>query len=333
MNIAHILPRGAKFPLEVHNGRYSWVFQLAILQKNQGHDVSIYCHPDSKADGILTRGIEDTGGRQENNINTFRLAIDADHDIYHSHFDNLHYLFAHLTKAPIVFTQHWWPYEETIKLARNSNADNIWAVPPTKYMYDYDIKSGIKSCGYIYHGIDLTIFRPRIIPKTGRLLSVSRISSEKNIEYAIEIAKSADFGLDIIGKVSEKNIDYLNELSKLIDGDQIKYLGVKNTADLIDYYSSARALLFVSDDTEAFGLAPIESQACGTPVIMQRGGSKHELVKDGKTGFLCFDNQDYINAIHDAEFISSQDCIDFASNFDINTMATAYNELYRRLID
>ena len=333
MRIAHILPASVTFPLHTHNGRYEWVLQLAKLQASSGHDVTIYCNNSSRVDNIRTAGISHlSDDKKIDNIETFRLALKGDHDIYHSHFDNLHYEISHETTKPIVYTQHWWPVEKTIELAQTTSSKNVWAVPPTNYMYKVDIQSGIRTKGYIYHGIDLTVFHPSQDKKNGRLLFVSRISPEKNLEIALSTANNTGLGLDIIGKVPLKNQKYWAQLQSMIDGVQIKYLGPKSHDELTRYYTSARALIFASDVNEPFGLVAIESQACGTPIIMKSGGSRGELLVEGKTGFLCDTKDDFITAAKAADKLNTSDCISFAKKFDVKRMVRQYDELYYGLI-
>ena len=333
MKIAHIIPHSVKFPLEIHNGRYDWVLQLATLQVRNGHQVTIYCNPDSAIDDINTVGIKHaTEDKLSNNIETFRVALHNNHDIYHSHFDNLHYEVANETTRPIVFTQHWWPHKDTINHAQSLSAKNVWAVPPTNYMHEFDRRVGIQSKGTVYHGIDLTLFQPVATQKTERLLFVGRISPEKNLDMALSIANKNKTDLDIIGKIALKNQQYYNSLKHLIDGKNIRYLGTKSHEELISYYSSARALIFPSDITEAFGLTAIEAQACGTPVIMKRGGSRTELIEEGKTGFLCETDEEFTTAIASVDKLRAIDCITFAKKFDINIMVQKYELLYRELL-
>ena len=334
MKIAHILPYNAIFPLEMHNGRYEWVASLAQLQVQQGHDVTIYCNPISKLKGVAIKGVQTSSeDNNKNNTDTFLLALSSEHDIYHSHFDNLHYRLAHYTNKPIIFTQHWWPVKQTVELAQQFKPKNVWAVPPTYYMFQADKEYAIQSKGHIYHGIDLSLFQDNPSVQRGeRLLFVGRISPEKNLEIAIRVAKKANLGLDIIGKIAKKNQEYWQTLEPLIDGVQIRYLGAKHSSELPKYYSSARALFFASDITESFGLVAIEAQACGLPVIMQRGGSRNELIREQVTGFLCTSDDDYIAAALASSDLQSHACIEFAQTFDITIMRQNYDDLYRELL-
>ena len=333
MNIAHIIPNSVSFPLKSHNGRYEWVRQLALLQTQQGHTVTVYGGPSSAAEGLTFAGITETSdNKKQNNIETFRLAFLNNHDIYHSHFDDLHYEVASETSKPIVFTQHWWPTDRTIQLATTRNPGNVWAVPPTRFMHGFDTQSGIQTEGFIYHGIDLNIFKPSNIQRSDRLLFVGRISPEKNLHIALSVAKKAGIGLDIVGKVAPKNEEYWQSLQGYVDGENIRYLGAKNQTELIDLYSGAVGVLCPYEPTEPFGLVAIEAQACGTPIIMKRGGSRGELLQEGLTGFLCEAEDEFVVAINSLTSLKAENCLNFAKNFDIHSMAKSYEELYTRLI-
>lgn len=333
MKIAHLLPHSATYPLKIYNARHEWALQLALQQAKKGHRVTIYCNPSSNTPGVIIRGISHaTDNRLQNNAKLVTLALSEEHDIYHSHFDNIHYQLGHLTKKPIVYTQHWWPGHQTVNSATNYHQNNVWAVPPTRYMYNYDIACGIKTRGHIYHGIDTDFFTPLRAKKNGRLLSVSRISPEKNIEQSIEIAKRSGLGLDIVGKIADKNQWYWEKILPSIDGAQIVYHGAKDKEELIEYFSSAQALLFPSYTNEAFGLVVIEAQACGTPVIMWNSGSRSELVKEGETGFLCNSMDDFVQAATLSQSLSPTDCRNFALGFGMDAMVAAYEELYAQLL-
>lgn len=333
MKIAHIIPYSATFPLKSHNGRYEWVRQLALLQVRQGHEVTIYGNPASHSEGLSFAGIPNSfEDKERNNIETFRNAFAQNADIFHSHFDSLHFEVAHETAQPIVFTQHWWPNDQLLNTAMQNTHPNVWAVPPTKYMYEFDLRSGIQTKGHIYHGIDLSVFNPTTVEKNGRLLLVGRISPEKNLRVALSVAKKSGAKLDIIGKIAPKNEEYWQNLQQFIDGKTIRYLGIMDKTDLVDAYSAALGVLSLFEATEAFGLVAIEAQACGTPIVMATGGSHGELVEDGKSGFLCNTEDEFVLAIPKLQNITSNSCIAFAKRFDINTMAANYERLYKDLL-
>jgi glycosyltransferase involved in cell wall biosynthesis len=64
-------------------------------------------------------------------------------------------------------------------------------------------------------------------------------------------------------------------------------LGHQSAAVLLDHLQRAKAFIFAAE--EDFGIAPIEAQACGTPVIAYGKGAARETIQ-ANTG-LFFDEQ------------------------------------------
>jgi glycosyltransferase involved in cell wall biosynthesis len=63
-------------------------------------------------------------------------------------------------------------------------------------------------------------------------------------------------------------------------------LGVGGADDQQERYGRAWATVLPSTD-DSFGMALIESHACGTPIVVSTHGAPHELVDEGSTGELC----------------------------------------------
>jgi glycosyltransferase involved in cell wall biosynthesis len=107
-------------------------------------------------------------------------------------------------------------------------------------------------------------------------LVLSRLIAYKRIDLAIEACKRMNRRLVIIGDGPDRQ-----RLEKLAD-DRIEFLG-RQPDGVVNYYlSRCRALLFPGE--EDFGMAPLEANAAGRPVIAYRGGGATETVIDGKTG-------------------------------------------------
>ena len=112
-------------------------------------------------------------------------------------------------------------------------------------------------------------------------LILSRLMPYKRIDLAIEACKRMNRRLVIIGDGPDRA-----RLEKLGD-DRIEFLG-RQPDQIVNYYlARCRALLFPGE--EDFGMAPLEANAAGRPVIAYRGGGAVETVEDGKTG-LFFDH-------------------------------------------
>jgi len=114
-------------------------------------------------------------------------------------------------------------------------------------------------------------------------LVLSRLMPYKRIDIAIEACKRMNRRLIIIGDGPDRA-----RLEKLAD-DRIEFLG-RQPDGVVNYYAArCRALMFPGE--EDFGMAPLEANAAGRPVIAYRGGGAVETVIDGKTG-VFFDQPD-----------------------------------------
>lgn len=334
MKIAHLLPYTVRFPLAKHNGRYEWALRLARLQAADGHQVFFYSAPGSTDKSeIIWKSIDARfPDRQSNNLELFSSAFCENYDIYHSHFDYLHYYAADKTRKPIVFTQHWFPDQRIAEAAQSGHTSNVMAVPASKLMSDRDDELGIKHSEIIRQGIDLRRFHPTANPTDGRLIFVGRVAPWKGVLEAVQMAKSAGQPLDIVGKLNSSENEYWQQIEPYIDGNQIRYLGPKDQDEIARLLAQAKAFLFPSQALEAAPQAPIEAQACGTPVIMSDIGATKEWLEEGKTGFIAHSEDEYINSIDKIGSLRREDCRKFAEKFDIKRLVADYYRLYDSLL-
>lgn len=337
MNIAHLLPYGAHFPLKKHNGRYEWALKLAREQVKKGHTVTIYAAPHSydEVSTILWQSIpQDKKDKLLNNTALIKQALfTEEHDIFHSHFDSLHYSLASLTSKPIVVTQHWFPNRDIARAAQKYRATNVHVVPVTHGMKAADQDLGISTTAMIYHGIDLSLFLPsKDIKERRRLIFFGRITPAKGVKEAVLLAIKTHSELDVVGKVNETDLDYWKEILPFIDGKRIRYHGSLSQEKVATLLRDAKAFIFPSKHEEAFGLVTIEAQACGTPVIISNAGSSAELVRHGVTGYVCSSENDYIRAIEQIDNISRSECRAFAEHFSDKQMYEHYEKLYNSLV-
>lgn len=104
----------------------------------------------------------------------------------------------------------------------------------------------------------------------------STLVAYKRIELAIEACNLLKLPLKIAG--SGPDAARLKNLA----GPTVEFLGFTSQEELRRLYTNATATIFPGD--EDFGLVPLESMACGTPVIAYRSGGALETVLEGKTG-------------------------------------------------
>jgi len=135
----------------------------------------------------------------------------------------------------------------------------------------------------VYPPVDLNQFRPTSShPKRDYFLSVQRINWQKRITTQIEAFKGLKERLKIVGGIGDKRPN--PDLLRLVEGyNNIEVLGEVKERELPKLYTHAKATI-QTGYYEDFGLVPIESMACGTPVIAVDEGGFKETVHDPTLG-------------------------------------------------
>ncbi|MEW6455365.1 MAG: glycosyltransferase [Acidobacteriota bacterium] len=109
-------------------------------------------------------------------------------------------------------------------------------------------------------------------------LIVSALVPYKKIDLAISAFNRINKKLKIVGN----GPDY-KKLKKLA-GKNVEFLGSVSDSDLKFFYQRAKCFLLPGE--EDFGIAPLEAQACGTPVIAFRKGGATETILENETGIF-----------------------------------------------
>ena len=132
---------------------------------------------------------------------------------------------------------------------------------PTPSIQRELIAQGIKAEVVLFgRGVDLTNLRPYIAHTTNakpRLLSVGRVSKEKNLEAFCQL-DSNKYDLVMVG-----DGPHLAELKRAYPA--VQFMGMLQGTELANEYVRADCMVFTSH-TDTFGLVIIESQCLGTPV-------------------------------------------------------------------
>lgn len=189
------------------------------------------------------------------------------------------------------------------------------------------------SCRFVYNGIDINKYIFNILNKSNRLLFVGRFSKFKQPRVAIIVANKANLPIDLIGGTFVDDPAYIKELESMCDGNKVvMYKDVPHDFK-IKKMQEAKALLFPSNMGEAFGLVALEAMACGTPVIALNDGAISEVVIHGKTGFICNDMEEMIDAIGKIDLIRNEDCRKRAEELSREKMAENYAKLYLDILN
>ena len=116
------------------------------------------------------------------------------------------------------------------------------------------------------------------LPGGDFFLIVSALVPYKRIDLAVEAFNRTGASLKIVGAGPEYKT--LKKRAR----PNIEFPGSVGPEDLRRFYRGAKA--FILPGEEDFGIAAIEAQACGTPVIAYGRGGSRETVVPGRTGLL-----------------------------------------------
>jgi glycosyltransferase involved in cell wall biosynthesis len=188
--------------------------------------------------------------------------------------------------------------------------------------------------GTVYHGLPRHLHP--FYEESGRYLAfLGRISPEKGIDKAVEIAGRVGMPLKVAAKVDRSDRDYYQSRIKPLlkaAGSLVEFVGEVGGPDKDEFLGRAAAMLFPINWPEPFGLVMIEALACGTPVIAFSHGSVPEVMTDGVTGFVVDDVDQAVRAVSRLGELSRRRCREvFEERFDAGRMAREYVAIYRRL--
>lgn len=111
------------------------------------------------------------------------------------------------------------------------------------------------------------------------VLFVGQVVRHKRVDVAIEAARLAGRPIRIVGDGPD-----LPRLRERFGGSGVEFLGAVSDERLADLY--ARCVALVVPNIEEFGIAAVEAQAAGRPVVAVARGGVTETVIDGRTGVL-----------------------------------------------
>jgi len=172
-----------------------------------------------------------------------------------------------------------------------------------------------KSAVVIYPPIDIKRFMNyelRFTNKREYFLSLGRLVRGKGTEVIVEACSKLNLPLKVIGSGPEL------ERLKGIAGKSVEFLGPVEDEKIPEIIARAKATIVASED-EDFGIVPVESMACGTPVIAVKAGGFLETVVEGKTGeFFTEATTEALMEVlkdFDPQQYKAEDCIKQAEKF------------------
>jgi glycosyltransferase involved in cell wall biosynthesis len=164
----------------------------------------------------------------------------------------------------------------------------------------------------VYPPVEVERFKPGSVGEHYAL--VSELMPHKQIDIAVHAFNRLRLPLTIVGDGPA-----FRRLRR-IAGPTVSFTGRLPDSAVTEVMQTARALVVTS--VEEFGIAAVESQAAGRPVIARRAGGALETVIDGVTGCFWWGGPDeLVRAVSefDEQAVDSVACVANASRFDTAT--------------
>lgn len=339
MKIAQIAPLYEAVPPKLYGGTERVVHYLTEELVSQGHEVTLFASGDSITSAKLISNV-DTGLRLKSDcvdslahhivqIQEVKERI-HEFDILHFHIDYLHFPFTEHLNVPSVTTLHGrldipdlqavynkFSSQKVISISRNQQKP----LPQANW------------AGVVHHGLPLSLHHQGQ-GDGGYLAFVGRISPEKGIVEAIEIAIGSDTPLKIAAKIDNADKEYYEmNIKHLLEHPLITFYGEINEHQKTEFMGNAKAVLFPIQWEEPFGMVMIEAMSCGTPVIATNRGSVPEIIDDKQSGFVVNSVEEAIAAVSQLPQLNRSKVRElFEKRFTASRMAKDYLNIYNSII-
>lgn len=348
MRIAQLAPLVESVPPMKYGGTERVVAALTAELVAMGHEVTLYASGDSDTRARLIPIVESAlwrsaTPRHEVLLHFTELARATreagDYDVIHSHLDYLAFPFGRHSHTPFIHTMHGrldLPELQDVltefpeaPLVSISNSQRM-PVPDANWVAN------------IYNGIAVDSV-PLGEGRGGYLAFLGRISPEKGVADAIDVAERVGIPLKIAARPPLESVDnawvaqdwayYRDEVKPRLNSPLVEFVGEVNDAEKIQLLRNAIALVNPINWPEPFGLVMVEALACGTPVITRSKGAAPEIVRHGRTGFVCLEVDDMVEYCKYADRLDRAECRrDALDRFSARSMALGYLAAYRRIL-
>jgi glycosyltransferase involved in cell wall biosynthesis len=339
MRIAQIAPLYESVPPHGYGGTERVVSYLTEQLVAGGHDVTLFASGDSRTRARLVPSSPEALRLSSTPTDPLiphiimlerALASAGAFDVIHVHVDAVALPFARRSPVPVLSTLHGRLDLEELGPLYDEYADQ-WLVSISDSQREP--LPGARWIGTVHHGLPHDLYRFHPEPES-YLAFIGRISPEKRVDRAIEIAVRTHRRLRIAAKVDRADKEYFRAtIEPMLRHPLVEWIGEVDDGAKDAFIGNAAALLFPIDWPEPFGLTMIEALACGTPVIAWQHGSVAEVLEHGVTGFLCDDVGAAVRAVHHLGRLSRQRCREeFEKRFTAERMASDYVAIYEQLV-
>ncbi len=341
MRIAQFAPLWETVPPKKYGGTELVVYILCEELSKRGHEVTLFATGDSKTsanlEAIIEKPMREAGitnvACYENMAMSKVIEMKDSFDIVHNHMGPPFIPFAEILDIPIVNTLHGaFINKDDINFCMNYKNSPFVSISNSQ-------RVGAPDLNYIstvYNGIQVDKYPYQEEPDSNDpyIAFLGRLSEEKGVHHAIELAKRTGHKLIIGGKVDKHDREYYErDIKHLIDNKQIVYIGELGHDDKVELLKNAFMTVHPVTWPEPFGLTMAESMACGTPVLALNQGSIPEVVKHKVTGFVENNIDSLIKRVKEVENIDRKACRKrVEDNFSGEKMTEGYLAVFRKII-
>jgi glycosyltransferase involved in cell wall biosynthesis len=339
VRIAQVAPLYESVPPKYYGGTERVVSHLTEELVRQGHEVTLFASGDSETQARLIPVAHRSLRLDKHCVDQIahhvlmleRIKQMADEfDVVHFHLGYLHFSIVRELGVPTLSTQHG-----RLDLADLMGLYSTFRDVPNVSISDDQRRPmpWMNWVSTIYHGLPEASVR--FFETPGEYFAfMGRISPEKRVDRAIEVAKRMGVPLKIAAKVDDVDVEYFETtIHPLLDHRLIEYVGEIGEGEKAAFLGGAAALIFPIEWPEPFGLVMIEALACGTPVIAYRRGSVPEVITHGVDGFIVGSIDELVTAASSTT-IDRRKCREtFERRFTVERMATDYVSTYEGVIE
>ncbi len=339
MRIGILGPISWRVPPRHYGGWELVAHHLTEGLARRGHQVTLFASGDSVTTAHLVSVVprplsEDADLRRHSRAwETLHAAAAferaGEFDLLHNHLGCYPVCWSPLCPVPLLTTLHGSAAEEDSKLIYERFRDG-----PYVSITDAEraLAPDLRYLATVYNGVDPAQFP--FDPAVGEyLLVLGRMSPDKGIHLAIEVAERAGLPLVLAGIVPPENTQYFAEHIEPHLNERIRYVGPADLKRKGELYAGARAFLHLITYDEAFGLTMVEAMACGCPVIAVRRGSVPELIVEGQTGFIVDGVDGAVAAVGQlANLDRAAARRHVEAHFTVERMVEGYEAVYRQLV-
>jgi glycosyltransferase involved in cell wall biosynthesis len=339
MKIAQIAPLAESVPPRLYGGTERVVSYLTEELTRLGHDVTLFASADSQTSARLIACAPNAlrlDQRVRDPLPHHLLMLERvrkqapEFDVLHFHVEHLH--------LPL-----FRPFAHKCVTTMHGRLDLPDLVPLYREFRDMPLVSlsnaqrrpltAANFVATVYHGLPEPVCPFNPAPRGDYLAFLGRVSPEKGLERAIEIARIAGMRLRIAAKVDASEEQYFRaRIAPLLRHPLIEFIGEVDESRKPALLGNARALLFPIDWPEPFGLAMIEAMSCGTPVIAWPRGSVPEIVEPGVNGMLVDSIDAAVAAVHEIHRLDRERVrARCEERFSASRMARDYLAVYRKI--